>query len=273
MPEKCVGFRSGNLLEPGFAATVRLLMRRPFFRACFCVLLFASAGLRAEAPALLSEAMDKWSAEMDGWAFTQRVRTFDNDKVKLERLERYDPSRPDNQRWELLQIDGKPPTAEQREYWEKRKNRKAKRRADKSIEEYFDFAHATVAKETAETMCYDVPLRRDMTRLIALEKINIEVTVNKRMHAIQQITGGLKEPLRVALGLAKVTDGWLDVRFDPIVNDLSADPNATEANGTARVVLFKMGDRAEYAWSNFKRVTPFPPQADGNGAAKSTNRS
>lgn len=241
-------------------------MPRSLFRVCFCLFAFAAAGLRGETPALLAEAMEKWSAEMDGWAFTQRVRTFDNDKVKLERLERYDPSRPDNQRWELLEIDGKPPTAEQRDYWEKRKNRKAKRRADKSIEEYFDFEHATVAKETPEKVCFEVPLKRDTTRLVALEKINIEVAVNKRTHSIQQITGGLKEPLRVALGLAKVTDGWLDVRFDPIVNDLSADPQATEANGTAHVVLFKMGDRAEYAWSNFKRVTPYPAQVQGGGA-------
>jgi hypothetical protein len=227
----------------------------------------AGSALCADTPPLLAEAMDKWSAEMDGWAFTQRVRTFDNDKVKLERLERYDPSRPDNQRWELLEIDGKSPTAEQREYWEKRKNKKAKHRADKAIEEYFDFPHATLSKETAEGMTYDVPLRRDITRLVPLDKVNIEVTISKKTHAIQQITGGLKEPLRVALGLAKVTDGWLDVRFDPILNDLSVDPNATEAKGTARVVLFKMGDRAEYAWSQFKRVTPFSPQVqEGSGA-------
>lgn len=246
--------------------------RRVLF-CCLAVFAALTASLRADTPALLSEAMEKWSAEMDGWAFTQRVRTFDNDKVKLERLERYDPSRPDNQRWELLQIDGKPPTAEQREYWEKRKNRKAKRRADKSIEEYFDFTRATVARETPEKIYYDVPLRGDLTRLVSLEKVSIEVAVNKRTHVIQQIKGVLKEPLRVALGLAKVTDGWLDVRFDPIVNDLSADPNATEARGAARVVLFKMGDRAEYAWSNFKRVTPFPAEAQGGVGTKSADRS
>ncbi|MEO7413604.1 MAG: hypothetical protein ABIZ81_09620 [Opitutaceae bacterium] len=236
---------------------------------CILVFVAATSSLRAkEGPPLLAEAMATWSAEMDEWAFTQRVRTFDDDKVKLERLERYDPSRPDNQRWELLEIDGKPPTKEQREYWEKRKNRKARRRADKEIEEYFDFARATVAKETEDRVQYDVPLRRDVTRLIPLEKISIEVTVNKQTHTIQQITGGLKEPMRMALGLAKVTDGWLDVRFDPIVSDLSGDPNATEANGTARVVLFKMGDRAEYAWSNFKRVTPFPPPTTGSPTPK-----
>jgi hypothetical protein len=213
---------------------------------------------RAETPPLLAEAMQKWTAETNDWAFTQRVRTFDDDKIKLERLERYDPSRPDNQRWELLEIDGKPPTAEQREYWQQRKNRKPKRRVDKSLEDYFDFKNATPAKETAEEVRYEVPIRRDITRLVPVEKISIEVTVNKGTHRVQQVTGGLREPFRVALGLAKITDVWLDVRFDPIVNDLSSDPEATQANGTAHVVLFKMGDRAEYAWSNFKRVTPFP---------------
>jgi hypothetical protein len=240
------------------------------FLGCLVLLLGLSA-LRAEPPSLLAEAMQRWTAEMDDWAFTQRVRTFDNDKVKLERLERYDPSRPDNQRWELLEIDGKPPTAEQREYWQQRKNRKPKRRAEKAIEDYFDFDHAKLANETAEAVRYEVPIRRDATRLVPVEKISIEVVVNKATHTIQQITGGLREPFRVALGLAKITDVWLDVRFDPMVHDLSADPNAAEANGAAHVVLFKMGDRAEYAWTNFKRVTPFSPATPGRANAKNAN--
>lgn len=241
-------------------------MIRRFTLSCVLLLGFAASALRGETPALLAEAMQRWTAEMDDWAFTQRVRTFDNDKVKLERLERYDPSRPDNQRWELLEIDGKPPTPEQREYWQQRKNRKPKRRAEKAIEDYFDFEHAKLAQETNETVRYDVPIRRDATRLVPVEKISVEVTVNKTTRTIQQITGGLREPFRVALGLAKITDVWLDVRFDPMVHDLSADPNAAEADGAAHVVLFKMGDRAEYAWTNFKRVTPFTPPGANRSA-------
>lgn len=219
--------------------------------------------LRAEAaqtPPLLEEALHKWVAGTDDWAFTQRVRTFDEDKIKLERLERYDPSRPDNQRWELLEIDGKPPTAAQRERWQHRKNRKPKKKAEASLEKYFDFDHATVAKENAEWVRYDVPLRKDATRLVPLEKIEIEITVDKATRSIEQITGGLREPLRVALGLAKITDMWLDVRFDPIVHDLTPDDDepSSSPSGSVQVVVFKMGDRAEYAWTQFKRVTPFP---------------
>ncbi|HEX2854666.1 MAG TPA: hypothetical protein VHO24_15650 [Opitutaceae bacterium] len=216
---------------------------------------------RAETPPLLEEAMHKWVTGTDDWAFTQRVRTFDDDKVKLERLERYDPSRPDSQRWELLEIDGKPPTAVQREHWQHRKNRKPKKKAEASLEKYFDFDRATVAKETAESVRYDVPLRREATRLVPLEKIEIEITVDKATRSVEQITGGLREPLRIALGLAKITDVWLDVRFDPIVHDLTPDDGEPLATGAVRVVVFKMGDRAEYAWTQFKRVTPFPPAA------------
>lgn len=205
---------------------------------------------------MLDEAIKKWVAGTDDWAFTQRVRTFDEDKVKLERVERYDPSRPDNQRWELLEIDGKPPTPAQRERWQHRKNRKPKKKAEGTLEKYFDFDHATVAKETAEWVRFEVPLRRDATRLVPLEKIEIEITVDKKTRSVEQITGGLREPLRVALGLAKVTDVWLDVRFDPLVHDLTPDDDEPAASGAVHVVVFKMGDRAEYAWTEFKRVTP-----------------
>lgn len=231
-------------------------MKFRFSRQVILAFAFAFSAAAAETPAMLAGAIRNWSAEMDEWAFTQRVRTFDDEKIKLERLERYDPSRPDNQRWELLKIDGKPPTAGQREYWQQRKNRKPKRRSEKAIEDYFDFERATMVEETPEWVRYDVPINREMTRLVPLEKISVEVTVNKRTQTIQQVTGGLREPFRFALGLAKITDIWLDVRFDPILHDLETDPDATQAIGAAHVVLFKMGDRAEYAWSDFKRVTP-----------------
>lgn len=243
--------------------------------SCFLIFAFA-AGLsvtRADTPRLLEEALHKWVTGTDDWAFTQRVRTFDDDKIKLERLERYDPSRPDNQRWELLAVDGKPPTEAQRETWQRRKNRKVRQRVENSLEKYFDFERATVAKETTEAIRYDVPLRKEATRLMPLEKLIIEITVNKATRSVEQVTGGLREPIRIALGLAKITDVWLDVRFDPIIHDLTPDEGEPKASGAAHVVLFKLGDRAEYAWTDFKRVTPFsreavpPPRSRGaNGS-------
>jgi hypothetical protein len=216
----------------------------------------AALPLRAEVPPLLADAVHKWESGAEEWAFTQRVRTYENDKVKLERLERYDPSRPDNQRWELLEIDGKPPTPEQRAYWQDRKNRKPHKKTEKTLDDYFDFDHASITEETPKLVRYDVPLRKEATRFIPLEKFTIQLTVNKTSHCIEHVTAGLKEPFKVALGLAKVTDVDLDVRFDTIVRDFCPADGPGQPSGEAHVVLFKMGDRAEYAWTDFKRVTP-----------------
>jgi hypothetical protein len=243
------------------------MIRRFLFLPVFTLATFLPA-MRAETPALLEEAVEKWVAGTDDWAFTQRVRTFDDEKVKLERLERYDPSRPDNQRWHLLEIDGKPPTDAQREYWERRKNRKPKRRVESTLGKYFDFEHATVAKETEEVVRYEVPLKKEGTRLVPLDKIIVEIVVNKATRSIEQVVGGLREPIRFALGLAKITDMWLDVRFDPMLHDLTPEDGETQTSGAAHVVLFKMGDRAEYAWSEFKRVTPFPSATSREVRAK-----
>lgn len=231
-------------------------MTRRLVSLTFLIATAFALPLRAEVPALLEEAVKKWVTGTDEWAFTQRVRTFDDSKLKLERLERYDPSRPDNQRWELLEIDGGPPSEAQRNQWQHRKNRKPKKKSDKVLNNYFDFEHATVSKETAEVVRYDVPLRQEALRLLPVEKFSVQLTVNKRTRMIEQVNAGLRSPIRVALGMARITDVDLDVRFDPIVHDFSDEEPPTKASGTAHVVLFKMGDRAEYSWSEFKQVKP-----------------
>jgi hypothetical protein len=214
---------------------------------------------RAETPELLAAAVKSWAAGADEWAFTQRVRTFDNDKLELDRVERYEPSRPDNQRWELLTIDGRSPTGDERNRWQHRKNRKPRKQSEKTIEEYLDFARASVAAETAEAVRYEVPVHKEASRLLPVEKFSVQLTVNKKTRTIEQVNAGLRSPIRVALGMARITDLDLDVRFDPVLEDFSdADP-ATKATGTAQVVLFKLGDRAEYSWSDFRQVKPSPP--------------
>jgi hypothetical protein len=237
-------------------------MPRPFISLLLLATVALVPDARAGAPPLLEDAVKKWVTGTDEWAFTQRVRTYDEgDKLKLERLERYDPSRPDSHRWELLEIDGKPPTEAHRNQWQHRKNRKPRKPSDKVLNDYFDFEHATVAAETAEAVRYDVPVRKEAVRLLPVEKFAVQLTVNKKTRLIEQVVAGLRSPIRIALGMARITDVDLDVRFDPIVHDFSDDDDdpSTKASGTAHVVLFKMGDRAEYSWSDFKQVKPAPP--------------
>jgi hypothetical protein len=206
-------------------------------------------------PALLEHAVDNWLGERDHWAFTQRAVEFDGDKPR-ERLERYDPSKTGNARWTLLAINGKPPTPEQRTAWAKKKFKKNARRFDSPIGDYFDFKDAKVLSEDAKTVRYEVPLRRDKSWLFQADKVQVVVTVNKETRALEHLNANVREPVKVLLGLAKITDGNLDLSFLRFDDDAEPGPESAKPTGTAHVTVSKFGERAEFTWSDFKRVSP-----------------
>ena len=228
------------------------------------LLLLSGAALtvvRAGTPALLGQAVDKWIGERNQWAFTQFVREFDGGSVKEERLERYDPSQSGDRRWQLTSVNGQRPTDERRAEWQKRKMKK-QLNAGKSLANFFDFEHATVTAETAKVVRYHLPLRNDHSWLFPMDQVNLQVTVNKATRAIDQIEAGIDEPFRVALGLGKVMDIDFDVQMNPSARRGETDnPQAARPNGTATAVVNKLGERVEYAWSEFKRVMPHPDNA------------
>ena len=105
----------------------------------FIVLLLLAplASAQTLTPPLLRKAVERWMGERDNWAFTLHVREFDGGKVKEERTERYDPSKPGIERWQLLTVDGKSPTEARRTEWQKHKTKKRKN-AGKPLDDYLD---------------------------------------------------------------------------------------------------------------------------------------
>jgi hypothetical protein len=239
-------------------------MHRLFHRWFFIVLLVGLAvPVRSAPPALLDEAIQKWIADEDHWAYTQRLRVHNGSKPVEERVERYDPSQPDDQQWQLLEIGGKVPAPDQLKAWQRQKGRELKRRSDKPLADYFDFDHATVVEETADSIRYSVPLRKEAYRRIPLDKIGVSIVVSKDRHELEGLTAGLKETFRMAMGAAKVTNFGLDISFKSIDEKFAPQPVAIKASGSARVILFfKVGGEAEIGWSDFKRVKPYKERFD-----------
>lgn len=66
------------------------------------------------------------------------------------------------------------------------------------------------------------------------------------------IIATLIQPMRVALGLAKITDIDFDLTFDS-----PEDEGTDQPSGTARVSLFKFGERMSYEWWDFKRMDSY----------------
>ena len=224
----------------------------------FYFLLMLAVGARAGTPPLLNEAVRKWVADQDRWAYTQHVCLIKEDKVTQERVERFDPSLPAERQWQLLEVSGKPPTAAQRKTWQKKKERELHQRSEKPLGDYFNFERATVAEETSELVRYEVPLLPDTESRYPLEKISVLMTVRKDRQVLDQLTAGLRESFRMALGTARVTNLGLDIHFRTIDEHFSSQPESIHFNGGLQVGgCFKVGGRAELAWTDFKRVTPY----------------
>jgi hypothetical protein len=223
-------------------------------RALFLFLsLFAAAALQAEVSAPLQVAVEKWLGERDHWAFTQRAVEHNRDGSTNERIERYDPSLAGNARWKLLTIDGRPPTDEQRAAWERKKFKKNRRKFDAPLGDYFDFSRAKVTGEDSKTVRYTVPLRNDKAWLFPTDKVDVSVAVNKESRALEHLDAKVREPFRVLLGIARVTNGAIDLTFDDTAD---AEPATAQPKGSVRVSAFRFGERVDFEWTDFKRVTP-----------------
>lgn len=216
------------------------------------ILLLAGTLHGAEAPPLLAEAAERWADARYRWTFLQTVRETDGNGVVVERLERYDPSRGEERRWQLLKIDGRVPTQEEWEPWNKRKNR-ARPKELKPLSEYLDLPNAVVLGEDERAITYQLPLQRTVGWSIPGDKISLVVTINKETHLIERGRVGIDGPFNIALGLAKVLD--LDVDLELPEDETPQAAGSPQVRGTAYAVVNKLGRRVEFSWSEFARLS------------------
>jgi hypothetical protein len=232
---------------------------------CFFLGLLAAVGARgASASAgdskLLDQAVDNWMGARDQWAFTQRAVEYDNGKAH-ERVERYDPAQPLEARWTLLTIDAQKPTPEQHAAWAKKKAKhRTSHKFETGIGDFFDFTKARVVTDTEEILSCEVPLRTGRNWLFESEKVKVVVTINKKTQALDRVTAHIREPVKVLFGIAKITDGQVDLRFqdESPENPETAGPGDGKPKGSVHMNVTRFGERAEFTWSDFKRVAPAP---------------
>lgn len=236
-------------------------------RLCIFLVILTSCALaswsRAEPPPLLGKAVAHWEVGRQDLAFTQTTRGLQDDhSTKYVRVERYDPSLPDDQRWRLVEVNGKPPTEEQRHVIEGKRNRKPRKRPGNPPSTYLDLENARLVRETDRTAHFEVNIKPDAARFVPLDKLLIVISVDKTTETINGVNALLREPMRIALGLAKIFDVDLDVQFE---EPEDGPPPASEvtSDSTARVMMSKFGSPVEFTWSDFKEVPAYrdPDQA------------
>ncbi len=238
------------------ARPFRPLARQLVFWGVATVAGISAPPLRAETPALLAEAVKTWDASRQDLAFTQRMVVYDKDKdVKETRVARYDPSRPDSERWQLLEVDGKPPGAREKEKWESAKNRRPRNRGGLSPSNYLDLSKARLVEETGDFARFEANVRKDKARLVDTQQIAIRLQVDKKTRSITHVSAVLREPMNIALGLARVTDLDFDL---PVEAESGETGGEVDSAASAKMTLTKFGQPTEFTWSDFARVEAHP---------------
>lgn len=213
----------------------------------------AVAGLRADTPPLLQSALLSWTTHQADWAFIRRTRTVNGKgEVKDERVESYDPSLPDAERWRLIEVNAHPPTPEDLEK-EQKKNRKPRKYGSEAPASLLDLSRATLVSESPAAEIYNVPMKSIGSGLAQTDKLVVRITVDRRTGLVERLSAQLRGgPMRLALGLAKLTDLDLDLNFD--ANDTAPGADTAPTGGTARATLSAFGEHMEYEWTDFRAV-------------------
>jgi 2-keto-4-pentenoate hydratase len=128
---------------------------------------------------------------------------------------------------------------------------------DESPSKYLDLANATLIGENPTDARFRVPVRPEVQRLLAVENIDVVITVDKQTGNIAGIGAVLRQPIRVLLGVARITDLDVDLRINPVEGGSSDAAENVEPGSTARVKMSKLGRPVEYDWSDFRRVASF----------------
>jgi hypothetical protein len=223
--------------------------------------------LRAAVPALLDAALQKFAADHDRWAFTQTfVERDDKGKVVSEAVVRFDPSKPYAEQFTPISVDGKPPAERHfkkyRKQGEKRGDRleqaekEGKEPTRQTLGELMDIERATVTEENAQTVTYEVPLKKEGNKRLPPEKFRVTARVSRQAQAFEGIHVELRESMRAALivkiksGVGQLDFGTVDPKFAPAMT-------AVHGGATASVMFVPVGRTYDAARTDFKRVKPY----------------
>lgn len=227
-------------------------------------LLSAAAGetaadpVLAEPPAPLAAALQKLMADEGHWAYTQTTQILDRDgrAKKGLKIERYDPSQPEDEQWTLLQWKGQPPGEREMRAWKRQKQKEMRRREEKSLGDIMDLNRAQAVRETGDAIVYEVPLMKGASRRLPAEKFVVRMTVSQDREALVNFELHARESFRLA-GVARVDRVEIAAQFAMVDERYVPQPRVISASGSGKVLFFRVGGGAEIEWSDFRRVKPY----------------
>jgi hypothetical protein len=214
--------------------------------------------------ALLVEAVTDASADFPRWAYTETtVKTTLSGKPRGETIVRYDPSKPYAEQWTPLKVDGHAPTARDLEKY-RRRGEEARRRDEqpdapsrhKSFGELILPAEARVAEESAGSIVFELPLRKDGNNRFPAEKFIAFARIDRASRALTSVSVRLRESFHLKV-VAKVKSGEVNVEFATIDPKYGPALTALRGDATGSVLFVNVGGWVDTKRTDIQHVTPY----------------
>lgn len=219
-----------------------------------CPLAAENEDLLAGAPEALAAALRSFGAERERWAYTEHfVTTGRKGEPKESRRFRFDPSLPPEERWTLLEDEGRPPT----ERAQRKFRREMKRVRRIRLSEYLQLDRAVLRRETPAEQIYEVPLRRENNDRLPPEKFSVQITLERdEAWQLAAVDLTLRATMRMAL-VAKVRRAGAGIRLVRVSPEHGPVVRSLHGAGEGTVLFVKVGGAFTAERSEFKRVTPY----------------
>lgn len=223
-------------------------------------------GTRTPQPAelaLLTTALERTASDMGRWAYTERRLVRDEKgKVKTDTVVRYDPSRPYAEQWTPLSVNGRPPSASDREKYRKQGERAGRNEARGqptqrySLGELLEVSRASVAAESERQLVFEIPLRAERNNRFPPEKFEVLARVDREPGVLGDIAVRLREGFRSRV-VVKVKSGDGTLEFSTVHPEHPPTLTSIRGDASASILFVSVGGELELTRTDFKRVKPY----------------
>ena len=225
----------------------------------FFIVLFTVLTARAtDQPPYLQEALTRFNPAIPpDWAYTLTTQRGDESSV-----ERFDPSRPTEQQWTLLQRNHRPATAEENSRYDSYRISTSPSARASFVRDDIDLQSLRLVREDETRAEYHASFRDDLKDPM-LHRLELQLTVSKSRAAIEQFVLLLTAPYSPVLTVSML-ELRVETTLSPPEEARPALPLRIISRFRGRVFLFKsIEEDVQTAFSDYVLVRPHDPQPAG----------
>lgn len=203
------------------------------------VLLLCSlaASLSAAVPGELAAALETFRPDPPrGWSYTQTTVAEGKSTV-----ERYDATKPEFDRWSLVQKDGRTPTPDETKHYSDLRSRRSRTGTAPRITEQFVLESIEVVENGAERATYRFRVRPGEAGDKVAPHLRATVVLHKPTRTIESIVLGSVEEFSPTIGVS-ITEMKTTMTYRPPAGETPAMPEAVATRMRGRAFWVKSLD-------------------------------